>query len=283
MEKMMILAAAALLLVACEKPLIDGSDNGNVTLTFGVTQKDATRGTVAIGNYFSKLNVMLFDEDGNRAFEKVATQTIEDDGFGILNLSLVEGTYTVVAVGHSSARSVTVKSPVMVQFTASDGEKLTDTFCYCGTVTVGSDDNQYELTMLRATAMVQIKMTDEVVPNQFAKLVIGYTGGSANFNPTTLEGTTKSTQSEARQAAATYQVYTFPYMSVTGKLKMTLTAQDANGVVLYQRTIDDVPVTRNRITRYTGHIFDDTLGEITQAGFGFTVDGDWGGIDDYTF
>ena len=44
-----------------------------------------------------------------------------------------------------------------------------------------------------------------------------------------------------------------------------------------------VPVTRNRITRYTGHLFDDTPGEITQTGFGFTVDADWDGIDEHTF
>ena len=273
---------AALLLTACENPVID-EQQGNVTLTFSVTNSDVTRGTVTIGDYFTKLNVMLFDADGAKVFDKVRTQLATDDDFGTLNAALQEGTYTVVAVGHSSLVSATIKSPQMVQFTAKDGQKLTDTFCYCGDVTIGDTPEQFQLKMHRVCAMVEVVATDETVPDGFARVVIGYTGGSANFNPTTFEGTTKSTQSEARIKADRYQVFTFPYMATTGTLKMTLSMQTADGTVLAVKTIDEVPVTRNRITRYTGHLFDNTPGEITETGFGFTVDADWDGIDDYTF
>ena len=283
MKKMMIIIVA-LLLTACEKAVLPENQQGNVTLTFSVTQSDrTTRGTVTIGDYFSKLNVMLFDADGAKVFDKVRTQLATDDDFGTLSAALQAGTYTVVAVGHSSAVSATIKSPQMVQFTAKDGQKLTDTFCYCGTVTVGDTPEQFQLKMHRVCAMVELVATDADVPDGFARVVIGYTGGSANFDPTTFEGTTKSTQSEARLKADRYQVFTFPYLSDTGVLKMTLSMQTADGTVLAQKVIDEVPVTRNRITRYTGHLFDDTPGEITQTGFGFTVDADWGGIDEYTF
>ena len=281
MKKIMIMMAA-LLLTACENPVID-EPQGNVTLTFSVTNSDVTRGTVTVGDYFTKLNVMLFDADGQKVFDKVRTQLATDDDFGTLNAALQEGTYTVVAVGHSSLVSATIKSPQMVQFTAKDGQKLTDTFCYCGDVTIGDTPEQFQLKMHRVCAMVEVVATDETVPDGFARVVIGYTGGSANFNPTTFEGTTKSTQSEARTKADRYQVFTFPYMATTGTLKMTLSMQTADGTVLAVKTIDEVPVTRNRITRYTGHLFDDTPGEITETGFGFMVETDWDGIDDYTF
>ena len=274
---------AAITLTACEKAVLPDKQ-GNVTLTFAVTQSDRpTRGTVTIGDYFTKLNVMLFDADGAKVFDKVRTQLATDDDFGTLSAALQAGTYTVVAVGHSSAVSATIKSPQMVQFTAKDGQKLTDTFCYCGTVTVSDTPEQFQLKMHRVCAMVEVVATDADVPDGFARVVIGYTGGSANFNPTTFEGTTKSTQSEARLKADRYQVFTFPYLSTTGTLKMTLSMQTADGTVLAQKVIDEVPVTRNRITRYTGHLFDDTPGEITQTGFGFTVDADWDGVDEYTF
>ena len=275
---------AALTLTACEKAVLPEKQQGNVTLTFSVTQSDRpTRGTVTIGDYFTKLNVMLFDADGAKVFDKVRTQLATDDDFGTLSAALQAGTYTVVAVGHSSAVSATIKSPQMVQFTAKDGQKLTDTFCYCGTVTVSETPEQFQLKMHRVCAMVEVVSTDADVPDGFARMVIGYTGGSANFNPTTFEGTTKSTQSEARLKADRYQIFTFPYLSTTGTLKMTLSMQTADGTVLAQKVIDDVPVTRNRITRYTGHLFDNTPGEITQTGFGFLVETDWEGIDDYTF
>jgi hypothetical protein len=253
-------------------------------MTFSVTQSDkTTRGTVTIGDYFQKLNIMLFDADGQKVFDKVRTQLATDDDFGTLSAHLQAGTYTVVAVGHSSLVSATIKSPQMVQFTAKDGQKLTDTFCYCGEVTIGNTPEQFQLKMHRVCAMVDVVATDETVPAGFDRVVISYTGGSANFNPTTFEGTTKSTQSEARTKADRYQVFTFPYMATTGTLKMTLSMQTADGTVLAVRTIDEVPVTRNRITRYTGHLFDDTPGEITQTGFGFMIETDWDGIDEHTF
>ena len=273
-----------LLFTACEKAVIDDADDlGNVRLSFVPTSSD-TRATVAIGDYFTKLNVMLFDADGAKVFDKVRTQTSADSDFGTLNLSLTAGTYTVVAVGHSSAVSATIKSPEMVQFTAKDGEKLTDTFCYCGRVTIGDDGGTHELRMNRVTAMVRLRLTDTQLPQSFARLKVDYSGGSANFKPTTFEGCTKSSQSESRTAPATeYYFFTFPYLARSGYLKMTLSALTADGTVLTQKTISDVPVTRNRITTYSGTLFDDAPGDINQTAFGITVNPDWDGEDFYNF
>ena len=286
------LCAIGMALFACEKPLIDeginSSNSGNVRLTFTASNSDpVTRAaTDNLGLYFGKLNIQVFDAWGEKAFATMKTQTSGDSGFGSLACQLSEGSYTVVAVGHSSTKSATIKSTEMVQFTASDGEKLTDTFCYCGQIEVGDDEPlQQTFQMQRVGAMVQFVLTDSVVPEQFAKMVIGYTGGSANFNPSTSEGTTKSTQSEARQRndSNTYQVFTFPYQAATGSLKMTLTAYDGDGNTLRQRVFESVPVTRNRITCYTGPLFTDGEGTITQSGFGFTVNGDWEGEDSFQF
>ena len=279
----MMIMLAVLLLTACEKAVLPDKQ-GNVTMTFSVTQSDRpTRGTVTIGDYFTKLNVMLFDADGAKVFDKVRTQLATDDDFGTLSAALQAGTYTVVAVGHSSAVSATIKSPQMVQFTAKDGQKLTDTFCYCGTVTVGDTPEQYDLVMNRVGAMVQFRLTDVTIPDTFSKMVITYTGGSANFNPSTFDGITKSNQSETRTRSSVYQVYTFPYMATSCTLKMTLTADAADGTTLRTRTFDGVPVTRNRITTYTGQFFDGTEGTFTQTAFGFSVNGDWEGENHFTF
>lgn len=277
-----------ILLAACEKPLVDDGFNdvdGNVTLTFSAAGAQTRSANVTIGDYFTKLNVMLFNEDGTKYFEKVRTQYSSDENFGQMSLTLPAGEYTVVAVGHSSVKSATIKSPEMVQFTASDGEKLTDTFCYCGNVTIGDEPAQYALTMSRVTAMVRFQFTDEEIPASLASVKFDYTGGSANFNPLTSEGTTKSTQSENRPVSGNdmYQVFTFPYLSATGTLKMTVSALTSTGDVIKKKTLDAVPVTRNRITTYTGPLFTDGAGTITQSGFGFTVNPDWDGEDQYNF
>ena len=120
-------------LMGCEKPILpDGESSGTaagaVTLEFTTTNTDyTTRAASGIAAHASKLNVQLFDEDGQKVFSTVRTQTKDDDGFGTMEVELADGVYTVVAVAHSSARSATIKSPEVVQFTAQDGEKLTDT------------------------------------------------------------------------------------------------------------------------------------------------------------
>ena len=273
-------------IASCEHPTLpntEPSDTNNVTITFEPTTKDLTRGTATTA--FSKLNVQLFDKNGEKVFEKVKTQLSTDDDFLTMSLKLSEGTYTVVAVGHSSHNSATIKSPEVVHFTSSDGEKLTDTFCHCSVITIEGDNATFTLPMFRVGAMIQFCLTDNQVPNNFAYFLMEYTGGSANFNPTTLQGITKSGQSEKRirNSLMIHQVFTFPYMAESCLLKMTVSGLDADGTVIRKREFTDVPVTRNRITTYTGKFFEDGDGVFTQSDFGFVVHADWDGEDHFDF
>ena len=279
--KRFILFILSLFILSCETPT---TFDGLVTLRFQTTNRDFTRATMS--DYFSKLNVMVFDAQGNRVFDKVKTQTSTDSDFGTMPLKLSDGTYTVVAVGHSSKNSATIKSPEVVQFTASNGEKLTDTFCACQQITVPMDSSTgYIIDMYRAVAMVQFHFIDSVIPDGFERVKIDYTGGSANFNPTTLEGITKSTQTELRLSndLNLYQAFTFPYLSDTGVLKMTVSALANDGSVIRSRQFNEVPVTRNRITTFSGPFFEDGDGQFTQSGFGFLIHADWDGEDIYEF
>jgi len=282
MKNMIALLAVALMMAACERGMNDDEGMGT-RLRFVPTTADLTRGEVNIGDYFSKLNVMLFNANGEKVWDKVRTQTVADADFGTINVALEPATYTVVAVGHSSAVSASIKSTEMVQFTARDGKKNTDTFCYYGDVTVTEDGGYHEMRMNRVTAMLRFILTDEEVPAGFDGIQIDYTGGSANFNPATGDGCTKSSQSEFRSESSEYQCYTFPYMSNEGLLKVTLSALDAEKNVLAEKTITDVPVTRNRITTYTGPLFSDGQGQVKQTAFGVTINGDWAGEDHYIF
>ena len=285
MKQLIFSLFAFTVLSACEKPVIDGSpvESGNVTLTFEPTTRDLTRGTAV--TVFTKLNVQLFDKNGEKVFSQMKTQLSTDDDFCRMSLNLSEGTYIVVAVGHSSHNSATIKSPESVQFTASDGEKLTDTFCACQQIVVSGSAANFTLPMYRVGAMIQFVLTDNQVPNNFAYFLMEYTGGSANFNPTTLQGTTKSTQSEKRirNSLMVHQAYTFPYMADSCLLKISVSGLDDEGTVIRKRTFENVPVTRNRITTYTGKFFEEGDGEFTQSDFGFVVHTDWDGEDKYDF
>lgn len=291
MNEAVEVALAAAVMVGCEKPILpdgesSGTTAGTVTLEFTTMNTDyTTRAASGIAAYASKLNVQLFDEDGQKVFSTVRTQTKDDDGFGTMAVELADGVYKVVAVAHSSARSATIKSPEVVQFTAQDGEKLTDTFCHVSTVEVSGDSHSFTLPMYRAVAMVQLHLTDDTLPEDVWYIKADYSGGSANVNPTTLEGITKSNQSERRikNDLRLHQFFTFPYMSETGMLKMTILATTSDGTVLRQRTFDAVPVKRNRITTYEGKLFNDGDWTATMTDFSFVVNADWEGEDTYEF
>lgn len=279
-------------LTGCEKPILSDGEasgtaaDGQVVFVFQTESGDvATRAASEIAAHASKLNVQLFDEDGQKVFSTVKTQTKDDEDFGRLKIELADGVYTVVAVAHSSARSATIKSPSVVQFTAQDGEKLTDTFCHVSTVEVSGEKHSFTLPMYRAVAMVQLHLTDETLPEDVWYIKADYSGGSANVNPTTLEGITKSNQSERRikNDLRLHQFFTFPYMSETGTLKMTISATTSDGTVLRQRTFDAVPVKRNRITTYEGKLFGDGDWTATMTDFSFVVNADWEGEDRYEF
>jgi hypothetical protein len=283
MDKVVAVVLAGVVMAGCEKPILpegDTVDTGAVVLEFTTVGSDyTTRAVSGIAAYASKLNVQLFDEDGQKVFSSVKTQTKDDDGFGTMAVELADGVYTVVAVAHSSARSATIKSPSVVQFTAQDGEKLTDTFCHVSTVEVSGESHSFTLPMHRAVAMVQLHLTDDVLPEDVWYIKADYSGGSANVNPTTLEGITKSKQSERRikNDLRLHQFFTFPYMSETGTLKMTISATTSDGTVLRQRTFDEVSVTRNRITTYEGKLFGDGEWTATMTDFSFVVNADWDG------
>ena len=282
MKFVRIMVAAAILSSCTNSIQTDAQYDDQCEVVLSFSTEAVTRASTNPSDYFGKINLQLFNETGEKVFNTVKTQTKDEQSFGSFTFALAPGKYTVVCVGHSSIKSATIKSATMVQFTASDGEKLTDTFSHCSEIEV-DEDGGYELRMNRVAAMFVIKPTDDEVPETFSKLRIDYTGGSANFNPTTGQGTTKSSQSELRNPASEYQCYTFPYMANEGKLQVTLTALNADGAIIRSRSIADVPVTRNRITTYEGPIFEEGDGEIYQTEFGLTVNGEWDGNDHYTF
>ena len=292
MRRLIFSIIALVGLTGCEKPILPDEESsgttadGKVVFVFQTESGDVvTRAASDIAGHASKLNVQLFDEDGQKVFSSVRTQTKDEDGFGRLSVELADGVYTVVAVAHSSARSATIKSPEVVQFTAQDGEKLTDTFCHVSTVEVSGESHSFTLPMYRAVAMVQLHLTDDTLPEDVWYIKADYSGGSANVNPTSLEGITKSNQSERRikNDLRLHQFFTFPYMSETGTLKMTISATTSDGTVLRQRTFDAVPVKRNRITTYEGKLFGDGEWTSTMSDFSFVVNADWEGEDRFTF
>lgn len=115
-----------------------------------------------------------------------------------------------------------------------------------------------------------------------------YTGGSSTFDATTGYGCVNSKQTEMRSVAnsaytgeSTYDIYTFPHADEK-KLKIEISALEnaSSTSSTYERTIDNVIVKRNYITRYSGRFYEDE--SAMGRGFTMSTDDEWH-YEDYEY
>ena len=282
------------LVMACEKPLIEGAgnqsqseeDGANVRLRFSLyDMQDFTRAASPLLGGCTRLSVAIFNEGGTKI--KSIQQTASDAAFGTAAVLLTDGTYTVVAVAHSSTEGhATITSTEKVTFA---NNKMTDTFAACETFTVGEDSEvDRTITLQRVVAMVRLTVKG-TIPDEVKRFKFYYTGGSSTLNPTTGYGCVQSKQTEYRTTVGNdtvvtnYELFTAPH-DLNDVLKLVITAQDLSGATKGEWTMDNVPVTRNKITTWTGRLFKDNgTGEQIDGGISLTLNPTWDGTVNYTW
>ena len=299
--KKFLFIALALLVAACEKPILDedsvvGSSAADANVILHMTQfeqtafdnsgnRAATRAATDITALCTRLNIAIFSADGTKV--KTVAQKDTDSDFGTVALTLAPGTYHLVVIAHNGDGSATITSEEKVTF---PNNKVTDTFYYDGDLVVTSDVQSYDLTLTRAVAMFRLVLTDEEIPSNVAKLKFYYTGGSSTFSPKDGYGCVNSKQTEIRTVpvgspdGTSFDIYTLPHTEEDVLTKLTVTALDANDNTVKERVFENVPVIRNQITRYTGSFFGSGGSSQQSDGtFRMTADPDWDSVNGYTF
>lgn len=237
-----------------------------------------TRST-GIKEVATRLDFAVFDSEGTRV--KSIGQEISEESFGTVSVRLAEGTYTMVAIAHNGEKKATLTNPAKVTF---DGNKVTDTFVYCQTITV-TGDKSYDLNMKRCVAMVRFVFTDDT-PADVESFKFYYTGGSSTLDATTGKGCVNSRQTENRDRAAVngdgesvYEIYTFPKPD-SENLKLTVSALNGSGETVYEKVLEVVPVAVNEITQYTGAFFSNSS-SLYDSNNTFYTNDTWT-VNDYT-
>lgn len=277
----------ALLIASCEKPILDEEmvmkKDANVILHMTQFEQTAfTRAATDITELCTRLNVAIFDGDDTKV--KTVVQKDTDSDFGTVALTLAAGTYQLVVIAHNGEGSATITSEEKVTF---PNNKVTDTFYYYGDLVVTDSQQSYDLVLTRAVAMFRLVLTDEDIPSNVARLKFYYTGGSSTFSPSTGYGCVNSKQTEYRTVApglTVFDIYTLPHTEEDVLTKLTVTALDANDNIVKERVFENVPVTRNQITRYIGNFFGSGgSGQQSDGTFRLTADPDWDSVNGYTF
>ncbi|MBQ7471597.1 MAG: FimB/Mfa2 family fimbrial subunit [Prevotella sp.] len=283
MKRMLILASVCLLALfaftSCEKPSMSeateeeesgGVVNGDIQVRFRIAQieqvpfEDATEGTrsTPISELCQRISFGVYQ---NGKMLKTVHEQVGDEHFGQVTLSLAAGSYQVVIVAHNGEENAQINNPEAVTFKESNHLKVTDTFYYYDTIEV-TEDCSVDVKMKRAVAMVKFMMKD-TIPAGVEKLRFYYTGGSSTLDATTGKGCVSSKQTEFRDVTeemigkpGVFYFYTFPH-ETEGKLKLTITAYNKNSNIVQEKSFENVPVTRNQITQYTGYFFTDDPGD----------------------
>lgn len=276
--KKIVLMFSVLLLVACEKVemgevLVNDSVFQNVTLHVGssATSIMGTRGDVPLSDVCGRLNVAVYDAAGQKV--KTVSQVVSDAGYGTVSMSLADGTYTVVVIGHNGAGAATITNVEKVTF---PGNKVTDTFYYCGSLEVTGARQDVSISLQRAVAMIRLRLTDDATAlADVAQLKFYYLGGSSTFSPVEGFGCVNSKQTEFRvfSADGVYELYTMPHSDIDAITRMTVTALDAGDNVIGEFTMENIPVSVNKVTNCTGS-FGSGAGKVEVA---ITVDPEWDG------
>lgn len=276
----------ALLLLACEKPLLTEEEapkvpQGNLTLSvFQLEQtpfESLTRASVS--DVCTRLSFVIYDEEGTRIQHD--DQKSGDATFGTASFQLSEGTYQLVVVAHSSSGNPTTTNPAKIQFTNAQG--FTDTYLYNGMVTITNQPQSLSLSLRRIVSLCRFVITD-AIPAEVSRLRFRYTGGSGAFDAATGFGSVNSTQSlwfdaQTGQTQTQYELYTFLHAE-EGTIHLQATAYDVSETPIYEHEID-IPMKQNHITWLTGTFFSSNPNAPLTSSV--TLNTTWGGEEHLTY
>lgn len=246
-------------LTSCEKFALDETStdphdaNANVTFHVSMGKNQSTEfntkatdsNAIPLEKVCSRLSLGIFDEIGK---VKTLNTLSTDKGYGNLSVSLDEGEYRVVIIGHNGAGNCTISSPEKIKFS---NNKLTDTFYYYGRLNITSEETEETIELKRAVAQFKVHITDSVIPTNARSIKFYYLGGSSTLDATSGYGCVNSRQTEIFKLAKDqrdYSVYTFPHEDSQG-LNMKISILDADGKPFRELDKDNIEVKCNYITK----------------------------------
>lgn len=240
----------------------------------------ATKGQGNLQEACSVINYAIYNMSDGK-LDKQINQKASDDQFGTLNLKLEEGSYHLVVVAHNGDANATMSDRSKITFQNNSRRRITDTFLYSSDISVQKDMQPLNLDLDRVVTKVELRLVADSVPPsvEMMEFEIG-TGGSSGLNTLNGYGTrsTKYTDKISVSPGDTLiEVYTFVFEGAE-TTKMTVTAKDNAGQEVKKILLENIPIARNRITRYSGVLFGK---ESINTRTSISLNCEWAGLNEY--
>ncbi len=237
---------------------IDDLPNSDDHITTG--DDDDTRASTNQQNLTDHLLLGIYDAENNLV-DTIIYQDKDDPGistYGTFTHTLKYGKYTLIALGWNGDQKCTVHYQDSISF--SEGWVPHTFLCRQNVIVSESYSDTRSLSLKRCVAKFTLLFKDASRPQEVSDFVFRFSGAGNALNSTTKHCT------EPKDFTRTIPVntdlskidgissYCFLPEDSTG-LTISLTAHDANGNVLGEKTFEKVPMKINYETKYSGNFF----------------------------
>lgn len=269
-----------------ESPVFDDQAVAPVTVHtsgFDVSQQDFSGTRTAVGDYAGvKMLTLAFYRvsDGKEVYKH--TQYRDDNTtyttFGEFSTTLPLSSYTMVVLAYGGNNVITLTSPTVATY----GEnRVLQTFSATQSVNITSTSAlNLSATLNRIVSALNVRSTDNR-PAEVTHMRLTYSAGGKGFNPTTGLATSNTgfvnLMDFTGAAGVTTSTGGYLFLATDEQtMDVTIETLNADGGVLFSKTVNDVPMKRNRATILTGAIYDVSAGATAGT---FQINTDW--LDDY--
>lgn len=232
---------------------------------FSVSMEDfpSTRAAESPADYTAVGAITLAFYDSNGVEVEKTTQYRSElsdvTTFGQFSFTLPIGNYTLVALAYKylDGDVFTLTSPTSAVYTS---ETPRETFCATQAVTITSATAlDLSLTLYHVNTWLAVKSTDKC-PVGAAKVRTTYSAASKGFNPTTGLATDNNGFSVenaiGESVGNTININSCAFLSSDEQaMNITLQVLDDDDNVLITKSVENVPLKRNRVTILKGHLF----------------------------
>lgn len=273
-------AGIALLFAACsnEPEINDQVENNTFARVcvhvngFNVSQEDfsGTRAAQSLSGYsgINAITLAFYASNGTEVYK--TTQNKNEADFGEFSLSLPMGSYTMVALAYTTKEGspFVLTSPTEAAYT---GLHAYETFTYTQAVNIiNTNAVDISATLNRIVSMLTVASTDGKV-SDVKNVRMTLSAGGKDFNPTTGFALTNTgfanTVGNSAAVGNTSTSSTCLFLATDEQdIDVTIETLNADGDVLFSKTVTNVPFKRNRVTKLTGKMYtNDAVGGTFQV------------------
>ena len=235
---------------------------------FSVSQQDfsesQTRAVQDVADYSEIKTVTLafYKSDGTLQYSASQLRTnMPEEGkvFGEFSLGLPMGSYTMLVIASGSAYPMTLNSMTEAVFDTQE-VRVRDTFLAKQTVEVTTNTAlDLTATLSRVISKLQVNSSDGRT-SDVSNVRMTFSAGGQGVNPLngfalTDAGFSNTVSVSAAAGSISQSVSNLFLATDEQTMNVTIETLDADGAVLFSKTVYDVPFKRNRITKLTGAMY----------------------------